>query len=192
LLAQYGGDFHIFVLIYFYIILHILHFPRLLYTALYFSIFVLDANSALVGLSNCYAKFSGTTLGASLGANSIKCNTSVYSGVIVIDMIQVFTFYFLYECWSMTDNLYSDKGQSNHGAKPYVRGKQDDDEKRRYHQDGDSVKNPLQNMDDGMGQRELGPQDSLDSHFDAMVPMQEVPSTPPPPPPQEKSFCFLL
>lgn len=42
-------------------------------------------------------------------------DTSIYSAVVVMDLIQVFTFYFIYETWSMTDNLYSDKGQINHG-----------------------------------------------------------------------------
>lgn len=166
---------------------------RLFYTALYFSIFVLDSNAALVGLNSCYGKFKGTQLETFLGNNSITCNPSTYAGIVVIDLIQVFTFYFLYECWSMTDNLYSDKGHSNHGAKPFVRIKQEEEEKRRYQQQSDSVQNPLQDMQGGTGQNEFGPHDSLHAQFEGMNDSFDMPPAPPPPTPKEKdSFCFLL
>jgi len=92
----------------------------LVFTTLYFSCFVLDANSCITGTSSCAGGFKNTDLFTSLQGANVTCYMSDYAGMVVIDFIQVFTFYFLYECWSMTDDLYSDKGQSRHGTKPFT------------------------------------------------------------------------
>jgi len=92
----------------------------LFFTLLYFTCFVLDANASITGAQTCNSAFDNTDLGNALikaGASNISCtDMAPYAGLVVIDLIQVFTYYFIYECWGMTDDLYSDKGQSNHGS----------------------------------------------------------------------------
>lgn len=78
--------------------------------AVYFTAFVLDSDAAAVGNTFCQSKFKGSSLYFTLQGSSIKCSNTNYAGIVVLDLIQVFTYYFLYECWSMTENLYnSDK-----------------------------------------------------------------------------------
>ena len=111
----------------------------LIFALLYFSCFVLDANASITGAETCETGFDNTDLGFYLrkAGNStfsgVSCTEMApYAGLVVIDLVQVFTFYFIFECWAMTDDLYSDKGQSNHGTKPFHKDPEPD------------VKNPLQ------------------------------------------------
>ena len=99
----------------------------------------------------------------------------------------------------MTDNLYSDKGQSNYGAKPFTTMQQDQlGDQLKASQQNEQFRqqqafNPLQAQQQG-----FNPTDPLDSHFGAdggqnAYGMPPLPPPPPPPPAAAKgSMCFLL
>ena len=88
----------------------------LLYALLFFAIFVLDVNATIIGGWTCNQNFANTKLHDDMmkAGVTITCDTSIYAGVTIIDLIICVHFFFLYTAWALTKDLYIPKG----GPKP--------------------------------------------------------------------------
>ena len=128
----------------------------LFFTSIHFASFVLDASQATAGANACTTKFPNTDLGTTIGGSSITCSSVNYSGITVLNFIQVVLYYLLFETWSMCANLYnqtSDDGDDDDDDQPKKkrRKRRGDDGEEDEEEGGDgqkSTRNPLQDFDE--------------------------------------------
>ena len=133
----------------------------IIFTSLHFASFVLDASQDVSGASACSSKFPNTGLGTSIGGSTVTCDTVNYSGLTVLNFIQVILYYLLFETWSMCANLYNatpDDSDDEDKPKKKRRKHHDDEEEDEYDEEGNrkSTRNPLQDFDEEGGEDEDG------------------------------------
>ncbi len=90
-------------------------FARILlaaYALLFFSAFVLDASASAVGLTYCKSLFKNSNLNADIQSMNLtlKCDSSDFSGIAVIDLIISALFFMLHTAWGLTTDIYVDRG----------------------------------------------------------------------------------
>lgn len=89
------------------------------YALLFFSSFVIDAYASTTGLAYCNSRFSNTELSADMESvgMSVTCNSSNFSGVVVIDLLISALFFVMHTAWGLTTDLYVDKNLNKEAKK---------------------------------------------------------------------------
>ena len=101
--------FVVIILLFFKTLVSVLARPIwVTFALLFFAIFVLDANAAIMGNGACTSGFSNTPLGNDLysAGVTLSCATSDYAGLVVIDLILSGLFFLLHSAWALCTDLY--------------------------------------------------------------------------------------